>query len=231
MKPTKLTTYLVFAVLMGLLLLVLASAPAAPNPNPTVLPPNSNPHGASYGDWGAKWWQWAFSTTLAENPVLDTTGEFAHVNQSGPVFFLAGTFGETGVVRDVTVSPGRTLFFPIANTLWLLDDPSQEEFAREAINAWLDTVDILECTVDGVALQDLGRYRAVSPLFTLVVEEGTILTDWGIPTGEYPSVCGGYWLMLTPLTPGNHVIYFRGGITGAFEVDVTYHLTVKGGGE
>jgi hypothetical protein len=48
--------------------------------------------GKSYEDLAAEWWQWARAIPQETNPVLDgPCGE----NQSGPVFFLAGTFGET----------------------------------------------------------------------------------------------------------------------------------------
>jgi hypothetical protein len=36
-----------------------------------------------------RWWQWALETSAFENPLTDTTGQFAAVNQSGRVWFLA----------------------------------------------------------------------------------------------------------------------------------------------
>ena len=30
------------------------------------------------------WWQWALETPASENPLTDTTGQFAAVNQRGP---------------------------------------------------------------------------------------------------------------------------------------------------
>ena len=44
---------------------------------------------------GAEWWKWALGIPAAENPILDETGEFADVDQSGSVWFLAGNFGGT----------------------------------------------------------------------------------------------------------------------------------------
>jgi hypothetical protein len=38
----------------------------------------------------AQWWQWALAEPARENPLLDTTGQFAAVNQRGRVWFLAG---------------------------------------------------------------------------------------------------------------------------------------------
>ena len=73
--------------------------------NPRVLPPQSHPHGKTYGEWAAAWWQWALSIPEAQNPVADATGEFAGLGQSGPVWFLAGTFGNSAE-RTVTIPAG-----------------------------------------------------------------------------------------------------------------------------
>ena len=64
----------------------------------------------------AQWWQWALGTPASENPLTDTTGQFAAVNQSpsGRIWFLAGNFGGT-TVRTITVPKGAALFFPIVN--------------------------------------------------------------------------------------------------------------------
>ena len=68
-----------------------ARAPANPgNENPRVLPPNAQPYGTSYGEWGAQWWTWATAQPLATSPLFDQSGEFCDVGQSGRVWFLAG---------------------------------------------------------------------------------------------------------------------------------------------
>jgi hypothetical protein len=56
----------------------------------------SDPYGVSYTEWTARWWQWAFSIPVENNPVNDMTGANCAINQHGPVWFLAGTLG--GVV-------------------------------------------------------------------------------------------------------------------------------------
>src|SRR6266511_4357873 len=81
---------------LSLLLAVLTAAPAAlaqRQPNPGILPVDSNPYGKSYGDWGAAWWAWVLSIPGDQNPNFDATGEFCHVGQDGPVWFVAGNFG------------------------------------------------------------------------------------------------------------------------------------------
>ena len=227
-----LTKYLPFAVLTGVLPLVLASALAARNPNPTILPPNSNPHGMSYGQWGDAWWQWALSIPADVNPMLDPTGEFAAEGQSGSVWFLAGTQGGTAV-RTVTVPAGKSLFFPIYNWVWVNlpefgDDPwseEQEAFARESLAFFVDTPPELSCEIDDRAVQQITSYRCQTPEdgeYMVTFPDGNV---WGLPAGTYgPSVSDGYFLMLAPLSAGEHTIHFA----AEGDLDVTYHITVAG---
>src|SRR5436190_6645283 len=63
-----------------------------------------------------RWWQWVFETSASENPLTDTTGQFAAVNQSGRVWFLACNPGGT-TARTITVPSGKALFFPIPAAL------------------------------------------------------------------------------------------------------------------
>lgn len=96
----------------------------------------------------------------------------------------------------------------------------------------MDAVTSLAATVDGVALQDLFAYRADSPAFTFVANEGSVATEFfGLDPGSYgPAVSGGYWIMLPPLQKGDHVITFSGSNpSDGFSSDVTYNLTVVGG--
>jgi len=37
----------------------------------------------------AHWWQWALAEPTSNNPLLDTTGQFAALNQQGRVWFVA----------------------------------------------------------------------------------------------------------------------------------------------
>ena len=100
------------------LIVVLAAIATCPSvasaENFNIAPIQSHPHGQTYSQWAAQWWQWALETPASENPLTDTTGQFAVVNQSGRVWFLAGNVGGT-TVRTITVPSGKALFFPIVN--------------------------------------------------------------------------------------------------------------------
>src|SRR5205823_8952020 len=90
--------------------------------NPAIAPPNSHPFGLSYGEWSARWWQWAFSLPVDHHPLYDTAD--CSAGQSGKVWFLGASFAPTvtgsGQVvaiatRHCTVPTGTALFFPILN--------------------------------------------------------------------------------------------------------------------
>ena len=53
-----------------------------------VFQPDSNPYGLTYGDWTARWWQWAYSIPKDVNPSYDDTGKYCAEGQSGPVWSM-----------------------------------------------------------------------------------------------------------------------------------------------
>ncbi len=189
-----------------------ASAVALAGPigvaNPGILPPGSEPYGKTYGEWGAAWSQWVFTTTTENCPVLDTTGEFALVNQSGQVYFLAGTFGTlTGspwetpvsVTRNVTIPAGIGLCIPIIN--WGLvypddlptigaskDTPLEEalDLFYVALNGYLDSVpeENMALVVDGMTMKNLLSYRAQSEPYMVYAPADNVQSDlmnWSFP--------------------------------------------------
>jgi hypothetical protein len=198
-----------------------------------VFPPDSMPYNLTYGDWSAKWWQWALSIPANINPLLDQTGENCNVNQSGPVWFLAGTQGGSAE-RSCIIAEGMAIFFPIINGYGsFAENPlvKTESELRALIKSSFDQVRVAEATVDGVKLENLENYRVQSPLFNFTYPENNI---GGVPPGPSQAVAEGYWVMLHPLAAGEHTIHFRGGIvdptvTGAinFVTDVMYHLTIS----
>ncbi|MEI6779609.1 MAG: hypothetical protein WCQ21_01705 [Verrucomicrobiota bacterium] len=208
--------------------------------NPGVLPPQSHPYGKSYGAWGAEWWKWAYSIPAAKNPIQDTTGAFGSLNQSGPVWFLAGTFG-SAAERTLTIPSGKGIFFPIFN--YFNDYPcpdsafqpapgqTLEEFLAAGAAAYIDQpADLaMAVQVDGVELKNPFNYRAASHLVTFTADPTWVTLDPCVTGGPQFGVSDGYWVMLAPLPKGEHTIHISAAATfpwGGFNLDVTYHLTV-----
>lgn len=212
------------------IMLIFTPCAFAKNDNPRILPPNSNAYGMSYGEWSAKWWQWNLSLPVDQNPSYDEGGDCSNGDngQLGPTWFLTGVNIASGTaVRDCTVPAGKALFFPIINTeCSTLEAPpfygSNEEELRDCAQGF--HVGNVYAEIDGVAVQNLDRYLIESPLFTFIVPENNI---WGLPSGTGQSVSNGYFLMLPPLSVGEHTIHFGGTyIDYDFTLDITYNLTV-----
>src|SRR5690349_1562093 len=72
-------------------------------------------YGASYGEWSARWWEWALSIPAAQNPVLEQNGANCGIGQVGNVWFLAGSFSGNPVTRACTLPAGKPIFFPLIN--------------------------------------------------------------------------------------------------------------------
>jgi hypothetical protein len=124
----------VLAVIGSLALLAFMAGPAgaADIHNPNVLPPQSHPYGATYGQWSAHWWQWLYQTPVSASPEFSAPGTpgapvavDCTAGQSGPVWVIGGTFLPTSstpqvsrsdVYRTCSVPASTPLFFPILNT-------------------------------------------------------------------------------------------------------------------
>jgi hypothetical protein len=237
-------------------LVVPAASALASNSNPGVLPPQSHPHGLTYGQWSARWWQWEASFPASANPGTDLTGSECALGQSGPfvirrLWFLTGLFSPLGgtVTRTCTVPVGRTILFPVFNAEWsqveqrnngdqciVPASPSGESDAalQACVTAQIDlgisTGGVLQADVDGRQVQNLLNYRALSPPFDVTGVPGNpVFPVTGPGSVTTRSVADGFWIMLAPLPPGPHTIHFRADLTQtpfAFLVDVTYDLTI-----
>lgn len=206
-----------------------ASAQKGANLNPGIAPPNSSTHGMTYGEWAGAWWNWALRYPEAECPVLDPDGSLTMLHQSGPVVFLAGTFGGFAE-RSITIEPGKSILVAIGNYVdWYPDDGLTEDILRAKAHANIAEFTALTCRIDGRLVVNPWAYRAESPAggFALEIPAGSVLDQWGAitPGTHTPSIADGFWLMLTPLAPGQHTIQTLA-VKPTWTVEVIYHITV-----
>jgi hypothetical protein len=205
------------------------------NSNPGVLPPNSHAFGRSYGEWSAAAWQYLLAIPASVNPALDNTGVNCGVGQTGRVFFLAGPPGPVTLTCAAPV--GKPIFFALIAVECSTVEPApffgiNEAELRACAKGLMDTVGVetLKATIDGVELRFLNRYRVQSPLFAFtMLAQDNLLGLPGVTSGM--SVSDGYWLMLHPLSRGNHTLHFEATVTSGpfagFFSNATYHLTVR----
>jgi len=195
------------------------------NPNPGVIPPSI---GSDYGGLSAAWWKWTLETPAAVNPVLDDSGANCGVNQSGPVFFLAGSLGDTGVpvIRICTLPAGKRLFFPVATAFYSAEGTFEE--MQQLATALVQDMQEMRVVINGKPVQHIGRYWALSPNFTINLPDDNL---YGAPAGAYePSAAAGYYLLLAPLPAGSHQLEIYARFSFGAEVQVLYTLHVQGPG-
>lgn len=230
-KGLKQSVVMTTAVVLGLIMLTPMVAMADSSANAGVVPPNMN----IYEELSAKWWQWALeipNKPESVHPILDTTGESCDVDQSGPVWFLAGTAGGQAE-RTCAIPRGKAILFPIINAAtWIPTDGATKEEIKDAAKSLMDHVTIVEATVDDVALQDLMDYRFQSRFFKFTGPDDPEETIFAGQSGTHVAVADGFWILLAPLPAGQHTIHFRGvapfpEYAFTFETEVTYSLTVN----
>jgi len=233
------------AVALALTVLALGGGAESGNQNANnhVYPPDAKPFGMTYGEWSGVWWQWALSIPAQVTPFLDLDGAQCGTLQSGPVWFLAGTSGPlSSVTRTCSIPSGRAILIPIMNFLndYPCPEPpkfqpapgqSIEAFLAQGAAAITDQIDVLEADLDGVPVVNLRAFRARSPLvgFTAAANLNRPDLDPCITGSPQLGVADGYWLLLKPLSNGNHTLHIKGAISSSsITTEATYHLTVGG---
>jgi hypothetical protein len=113
-----------------------------------------------------------------------------------------------------------------------LDQPPLTEDELRATAAWyMDLVTNMQCELDGRSFNGLESYRVAGEPFGVNLPSGNLWEFFGCatPAGSYsPLVPDGTYLMLAPLSVGQHTLHFTGtvGAPVNFTLEITYHLTV-----
>jgi hypothetical protein len=174
-----------------------------------VFSADSKPYGLTYGQWTAKWWQWAYSIPKEINPSYDDTGKNCAQGQSGPVWFLTGAYRHA-VNRLCDIPAGKAILFTILNSeCSYAEFPNikTEKVLRECSKEMQDKVIHIEASIDGISIKNLSNYRIRSPLFNFTLPKNNIL---GLAPQTTQAVSDGNWVFLQPLSVGKHIIYFQG---------------------
>jgi hypothetical protein len=192
------------------------------------------------------WWQWAVGVPAPNNPLLDTTGANAGVNNNGPVFFVAGVSGSGTVVRTFNVPLGKPIFVPVVNGFYVpigadggydpspCTDPLQFSCAIQTATGSFSPLHSMSLQIDGVALniQQLRAYRQTSTsYFTATLPANNI---FGVPVPPLPPrpvsssfwVQDGYYVTLTNLSPGSHLLVFHAAWGAGAQLNVIDKINV-----
>jgi hypothetical protein len=227
-RPSKIRHVCGLAVVVGLVIAGPVTAQAKEG-NPGIVPHQARYHGLTYGQWQARWWQWALSIPADASHPFSPGGNVLQ-DQTDHVWFLASVVGSTEV-RSIRVPPGTALFFPVVNVECSSLEPppfygGDDATRKDCANGHIDNTSGLSATIDGTAVRGLDAYRGDSPDFGFgPLPDPNALGLQGGSVGR--SVDAGIYLLLTPLPAGEHTIR----VAGTFDefgvsIDTTYTITV-----
>ncbi len=188
--------------------------------------------GRTYEEWANYWVNWEFSFNATVDPSADKTGIYAYENQPGGVFLLAGSNGQAGIDRFITIPRDTPSFLPMtSNLVNFLSGNASDPRLRLFFAATLPSVGIN--VTDNLTLAELSSLFAQSfcsnAIYNIALridgcnidpfQNGLIYTspdrafelqpnpDYGIPADNFDAVQCGYYAILAPLKPGNHTIH------------------------
>jgi hypothetical protein len=202
------------------------------------------------------WWNWVLRNpaSLTDLDGSKCAQGQPYPPPSSDVFFLAGvpTTDGTPVIRTECVAPeNKFLFFPLVTYNYGIFpevEPPPGIIRPTLVNPSINAVTALGFTFDGQPgtipgggtgftfsepeTADLFAYRGQSPpggsIFDYSATFGTNVCPTCPPDSVLPGVSDGYWLLLTPPTPGEHKIKFSADGT-VISQDITFDpLTVAG---
>lgn len=216
------------------------------DPGPVILQ-DTEPGEMAYRELSQQWVQWAMALPFSTGPITDATGASCDLDQSGKVWFLAGTTGGPAE-RSCTIPRNKALFFPLINR-WIVppDDTADtpEEMAEYLgwAEPYFDEYRLYTCELtlrlDGedmlgdTEVLDEELYVKILDPFEIELNDDNWATQYGKPGGTYSYVLmDGHYALLPPLEPGDHVLEFGGTICDEtqvyFETFATYELHVEG---
>jgi hypothetical protein len=229
------------AALSAMALMSTGVSATAAAPDSLVIPPQQQ----NYGQLGVLWWKWALSIPYAQNPIFDTTGAHCAVGQHGGRWYLAGTPGgpSGSLTRSCTVPAGKKIFFPVISVEndYPCPDPTFQPSPGQSLKDFLtygtgsipgavtliNEVSDVQASLDGQNIPILPSYRGTSNMYSYAGDPSlTAVFDPCITGSQQKAVSDGYWLMLAPLSPGQHTLQFGGTLMGSTET-ATYNLTVQ----
>jgi hypothetical protein len=190
----------------------------------------------------------------ANNPLADTTGADASVNNNVPVFFLAaflnvnGSSGPPSVSRTITVREGRPIFFPVINSFYAPIGPNGDfnpfpPCASLTLTCAIQAASITQASdmavqLDGTTLLDnaqIETFRQTSTSFFPVdLPPDNLFTLFGLTiqpccTDQTFWTQDGFYITLDGLSVGTHVLHFEGEgqtFSGPISLSVTDTLNV-----
>jgi hypothetical protein len=196
----------------------MATPAAAAGRDRGFLPPTAHPHGKTLTELAIAWTQWGFGSPADVNPLLANRCEQSPFDPK--IWFLTVSLGgDYGVECHVPL--GAFLVFT-AGGYECSEAEGNGSTPAELLacaTAGFATFTEVDVSLDGRAAGNLGRHIVTTPVFQL---PGPNLFS----ADPSPSLIKGYFQVVHPLSPGQHILRASAVAEGIFSAAITYHLTV-----
>jgi hypothetical protein len=203
----------------------------AQNDNASTYSEDSSPYGLAYAQWLSRWWNWSMSIPASEHPRENYTPQKCGNNQNGPVWFLADQLGGREE-RTCSIPEGKAIFVPLLVGECDYGSPPEnngndaktKQCATEG-----DDYGVVHASLDGIEIAKIDRVQ--SGFFNITKPIADNVYD-NAP-GTFRAFSDGYYLILKPLSPGNHTLDLKVSVLNPisdvynYNADWTYHLIVQ----
>lgn len=187
--------------------------------NSTTLTASKTVSGESLNDLSIRWWQWVTNAPDELDPLADDTGEHCNYDQTGDVFFLAPSYSFDKVIRSCNIPKDKYIFFPVISLMrWDTGDGLSCDDLKKEVNTAINSAQDMLVELDGQKLD--GSRAATGDCFTIPGDEDHYASD-------------GYWVLLNPLSEGEHQLHFKGQIgysdtmEDEYMQDIEYKIQIK----
>jgi hypothetical protein len=222
-----------------------------------VIDPSSTYAGKTYSEWSASWWQYLMGLPTTNNPLLHDPAHpviSMSTGQHGPVWFTGGDFGGKGPKTQNytnTVPGGVALFLGIESFEWDNADCPNPDTATPAqllanIMPEENRATNIICSIDGFPVEGLTnvmttQYRVQASFdftcpaihnyvhdFESIGSESCYQNTNGMPYTVHGAASDGVFLMIAPLSVGQHIIHYENYYPGYGLIqDVTHYITAE----
>lgn len=217
---------------------IISSSLSQSNNSINLLPKDSNPYSLSYEEHVINYNKYILSIPTDKNPSIDETGKYCTYEQdinNSSIFYTTGGSGGFST-RTCQIPSGLGLFIPIieveASTAEV-PGATVEKLHQIAKNDQ-DNVNSMKLLINNneYSYEELKKYRTHTKDFEVTFPNDAL---FGANPGPAKVVADGYYIITSPLSPGNYTIQFGGSLVclsvdclePSFATDTTYRMIVK----
>ncbi|RNF85268.1 hypothetical protein [Montanilutibacter psychrotolerans] len=159
-------------------------------------------------EWTERWWKWVGRFPEGRLPYRDPDGALCATAQEGPVWFLAGTDGQSDAKRHCRIPADKYLLVPVMNIVELSGGAGKPARGCEELRA--SAAKVMDHLSNSLVLLDGRMVGATAGM--RIASNGCFDPGRGLFGGGHNvAASDGYWLMLSPLPPGKHVLAISAG--------------------